>query len=169
VPHGRIKRIDTSAAAGLEGVHQVVTIEDIRKVIPNPYYGPAFHDQPILADGKVRFAGEPVAVVLARDKRVAEAALGLIEVDYEEMPGVFDEVEAMTSNILVHDELKPATTFPDLAHLKGRKATNVALDYKLRHGDTEAAFAKADHVFEHVFRAQQVMHTPMEPFVSIAD
>ena len=85
------------------------------------------------------------------------------------MPGVFDEVEAMTSNILVHDELKPATTFPDLAHLKGRKATNIALDYKLRHGDTEVAFAKADHVFEHTFRAQQVMHTPMEPFVSIAD
>jgi CO/xanthine dehydrogenase Mo-binding subunit len=169
VPHGRIKRIDTAAAAALEGVYQVVTIDDVRKVIPNPYYGPAFHDQPILADGKVRFAGEPVAVVLASDKRVAEAALGLIEVEYDEMPGVYDEVEAMTSNVLVHDELKPATTFPDLAHLKGRKATNIALDYKLRHGDTETAFAKADHVFEHTFRAQQCMHTPMEPFVSIAN
>ena len=52
----KIKSIDTSAAAALPGVYQVVTIEDIRKVIPNPYYGPAFHDQPILADGKVRFA-----------------------------------------------------------------------------------------------------------------
>ncbi len=169
VPHGRIKSIDTSAAAALEGVHAVVTIDDIRKVIPNPYYGPAFHDQPILADGKVRFAGEPVAVVLAADKRIAEEALGLIEVEYDEMPGVFDEVEAMTSNVLVHDELKPAATFPDLAHLKGRKATNIALDYKLRRGDTGAAFGKADHVFEHTFRNQQVMHTPMEPFVSIAD
>jgi CO/xanthine dehydrogenase Mo-binding subunit len=169
VPHGRIKRIDTSAAAAMEGVFRVVTIDDVRKVIPNPYYGPAFHDQPILADGKVRFAGEPVAVVLASDKRIAEEALALIDVEYDEMPGVFDEVEAMTSTTLVHDELKPAATFPDLAHLKGRKATNVALDYKLRRGDTKAAFAKADHVFEHTFRAQQVMHTPMEPFVSIAD
>ncbi len=169
LPHARIKRVDTSAASALEGVYQVVTIDDIRKVIPNPYYGPAFHDQPILADGKVRFAGEPVAVVLAFDKRIAEEALGLIEVEYEELPGVFDEVEAMTSTTLVHDELKPAATFPDLAHLKGRKATNVALDYKLRRGDTERAFAEADHVFEHTFRAQQVMHTPMEPFVSIAD
>jgi CO/xanthine dehydrogenase Mo-binding subunit len=65
--------------------------------------------------------------------------------------------------------LKPAATFPDFAHLKGRKGTNIALDFKLRRGDTEAAFAKADHVFEHTFRTQQVMHTPMEPFVSIAD
>lgn len=169
LPHARIKRVDTAAASALEGVYQVVTIDDIRKVIPNPYYGPAFHDQPILADGKVRFAGEPVAVVLAFDKRVAEEALGLIEVEYEELPGVFDEVEAMTSTTLVHDVLKPATTFPDLAHLKGRKATNIALDYKLRRGDTERAFAEADHVFEHTFRAQQVMHTPLEPFVSIAD
>ena len=75
----------------------------------------------------------------------------------------------MTSTVLVHDALKPAATFPDLAHLKGRKATNVALDYKLRRGDTAAAFAEADHVFEHTFRAQQVAHTPLEPFVSIAD
>ena len=52
----------------VEGVHRVVTIDDVRTVIPDPYYGPAFHDQPILADGKVRFAGEPVAVVLAADR-----------------------------------------------------------------------------------------------------
>ena len=51
VAHGRIKRIDTSAAAAIPGVHQVVTIDDILKIIPNPYYGPAFHDQPILAIG----------------------------------------------------------------------------------------------------------------------
>src|SRR5262249_40204430 len=129
VPHGQVKSIDTSAAAAMEGVFRVVTIEDIRKVIPNPYYGPAFHDQPILPDKKVRFVGEPVAVVLAADKRVAEEALDLIHVEYQEMPGVFDEVEAMTSDILVHDELKPAATFPDLAHLKGRKGTNIALDF----------------------------------------
>src|SRR5262249_15832292 len=65
VPHGRIKRIDTAKAKAVPGVHRVVTIDDVRTVIPNPYYGPAFHDQPILADGKVRYAGEPVAVVLA--------------------------------------------------------------------------------------------------------
>ena len=169
VPHAKIKSIDTSAASALEGVYRVVTIDDIRKVIPHPYYGPAFHDQPILADGKVRFAGEPVAVVLATDKRIAEEAVGLITAEYEELPGVFDEVEAMTAKTLVHDELKPAATFPDLQHLAGRSGTNVALDYHLLRGDPEAGFAAADHVFEHTFRTQQVMHTPLEPFVSVAD
>ena len=75
---------------------RVVTIDDIRKVIPHPYYGPAFHDQPILADGKVRFAGEPVAVVLAAERHIAEEAVGLITAEYEELPAVYDEVEAMT-------------------------------------------------------------------------
>ena len=169
IPHGRIKRIDVAAARALPGVHGVVTIDDVRGVIPHPYYGPAFHDQPILADGKVRFAGEPVAVVLAADARVAQEAAGLIRAEYEELPAVYDEVEAAASAVVVHDELKPAATFPDLAHLKGRRGTNVALDYQLRRGDPEAAFAAAAHVFEHTFRTQQVMHTPMEPFVAVAD
>ena len=169
VPHGRIKRIDMSAAAALPGVHCVVTCADIKTVIPNPYYGPAFHDQPILADGKVRFAGEPVAVALAADPHVAEEAAGLIVAEYEELPAVYDEIEATTSSAIVHEVLKPAAIFPDLKHLEGRTNTNVALDYRLRHGDTEAAFAAAEHVFEHTFRTQQVMHTPLEPFVSVAE
>lgn len=168
-PHARILSIDTSEAAAVEGVHRVVTIDDIRTVIPNPYYGPAFHDQPILADGKVRFAGEPVAVVLASDKHVAERAAGLVTVEYEDLPAVFDEVEAMTSPVLVHDELKPAATFADLKHLKGRRGTNVALDYKLRRGDVEAGFRASARVFEHEFRVQTVMHATMEPMVSVAD
>ena len=81
--------------AALAGVHRVVTGEDIRKLIPEPYYGPAFHDQPILALDKVRHVGEPVAVVLADDPHVAEQAAQLIDAEYEELPAVYDEVEAM--------------------------------------------------------------------------
>lgn len=169
VPHARIKHVDVSAAQAVEGVYRVVTIDDIRTVIPHPYYGPAFHDQPILADGKVRFAGEPVAVVLAADRHIAEEAASLITAEYEDLPAVYDETEAMTSDVRIHDELKPAATFPDLQHLKGRSGTNIALDYRLLRGDPEAGFAAADHVFEHTFRAQPVMHTPLEPFVSVAD
>jgi len=169
VPHGRIRGIDTSAARDVPGVHRVVTADDVRNVIPSPYYGPAFHDQPILAVDKVRYVGEPVAVVLASDPHVAEAAAQLIVADYEEMPAVFDEVEAMTSTAVVHEELKPAGTFPDLKHLKGRKNTNVALDFQLRRGDVDKALATAAHVFEHTFRTQQVLHVPLEPFVSVAD
>jgi CO/xanthine dehydrogenase Mo-binding subunit len=169
VAHGRIRRIDTAAARAVEGVHRVVTAEDIRKVIPDPHYGPAFHDQPILAIEKVRHAGEPVAVVLASDPHVAEEAASLIDIQYEALPAVFDEVEAMTSQAVVHEVLKPAGTFPDLKHLQGKKNTNVALDFHLRRGDVEAAFKAADHVFEHTFRTQQVLHVPLEPFVSAAD
>src|SRR5262249_52123092 len=136
---------------------------------PNPFYGPAFHDQPILASGKVHYVGEPVVVVLARDPHVAEAAAQLVEAEYEELPAVFDEVEAMTSKAIVHDELKPAGTFPDLKPLKGRRDTNVALDFHLRRGDVAAALAQADHVFEHTFRTQQVLHLPLEPYVSIGE
>ncbi len=168
VAHGRIKRIDITAARAVPGVHRVVTGEDIRAVIPDPYYGPAFHDQPILALDKVRHVGEPVAVVLASDPHVAEEAASRIAVEYEEIPAVFDEVEAMTSNAVVHDVLKPAGTFPDLKHLQGKKNTNIALDYHLRRGDAAAAFGKADRVFEHTFRTQQVLHVPLEPFVSAA-
>src|ERR1700740_786476 len=94
VPHGRIKSIDTSAAKTMPGVFRVITSDDVRKVIPDPYYGPAFHDQPILAIDKVRFVGEPGAVVLAGDPHVADQAAQLIEADYEELSAVFDEVEA---------------------------------------------------------------------------
>jgi CO/xanthine dehydrogenase Mo-binding subunit len=169
VAHGLIKSIDTSAAKTVPGVLHVVTIEDVRQLIPNPYYGPAFHDQPILADKKVRFVGEPVAVVIASDPHIAEQAVQLISAEYEELPAVFDEVEALTSNVFVHDELQPAATFADLKHLKGLKNTNLALSFKLRRGDFERAYAGAAHQFEHEFRTQKVLHLPFEPHATIAD
>lgn len=169
VAHGHIINIDVSAAQALEGVFAVYTAQDVLRVIPSPFFGPAFHDQPILAIDKVRYVGEPVAVVLAADPHVAEEATHLIMAEYEELPAVFDAVEAASSNVFVHEALKPAGTFPDLKHLAGRSSTNVALDFQLRRGDVEAAFRDADHVFEHSFRTQQVMHTPLEPIVSLAD
>ena len=169
VAHGRIRRIDTAAARAHAGVHSVVTGEDVRAIVPDPYYGPAFHDQPVLALGKVRYVGEPVAVVLASDPHVAEEAAHLISAEYEELPAVYDEVEAVTSKAIVHDTLKPAGTFPDLKHLRDRKNTNVALDFRLRRGDAETALKGAHRVFEHRFRTQQVMHTPLEPLVSVAE
>ena len=169
VAHGRIKRIDVAAAQALPGVYRVVTSREVREVIPDPYYGPAFHDQPILAIDKVRYVGEPVAVVLASDPHVAEEAVHLITAEYEELPAVYDEVEAATSKAIVHEVLRPAGTFPDLKHLKDRKNTNVALDFHLRRGNAEKAFKEAHRVFEHRFSTQQVMHTPLEPLVSVAE
>jgi CO/xanthine dehydrogenase Mo-binding subunit len=169
VPHGRIRRIDAEAARALAGVYRVVTGDDVRKLIPEPYYGPAFHDQPILALDKVRHVGEPVAVALAADPHVAERAAQLIAAEYDELPAVYDEVAAMEPNVVVHDVLKPAGTFADLKHLKGRTGTNVALDYHLRRGDPDGAFKGAARVFEHTFKTQQCLHVPFEPFVAIAE
>ncbi|MDH4293139.1 MAG: xanthine dehydrogenase family protein molybdopterin-binding subunit [Betaproteobacteria bacterium] len=169
VAHARITGVDVSAAQAMPGVYAVYTAADIRKLIPEPYFGPAFHDQPILAIDKVHYVGEPVALVLAADPHVADAAAQQIVVEYEELPAVFDEVEAMTSKAVVHEVLKPAGTFPDLKHLKDKRDTNVALDFHLRRGDVQQAFADADHVFEHTFRTQQVLHLPLEPFVTVAD
>jgi CO/xanthine dehydrogenase Mo-binding subunit len=167
--HGRIKSIDTNAAKKVPGVYRVVTSADVRKVIPEPYYGPAFHDQPILAIDKVHYVGEPVAVVLASDPHIAEEAAQLITAEYEELPAIFDEVEAADNKTLVHEELKPAGTFADLKHLKGRKGTNIALDYRLRRGDVDKAFASAAHVFEHTFRTQKCLHVALEPYAAIGD
>src|SRR4051795_902719 len=61
VAHGRIQRIDVGAARALAGVHSVVTAAEVKTVVPDPYYGPAFHDQPVLAIDKVRHVGEPAA------------------------------------------------------------------------------------------------------------
>jgi CO/xanthine dehydrogenase Mo-binding subunit len=169
VAHGLIRRIDVDAAQTLPGVHRVVTAADILTVIPDPHYGPAFHDQPILAIEKVRHVGEPVAVVLASDPHVAEAAAQLVEVEYEELPAVFNEVDAKTSKVIVHESLRPAGTFPDLKHLRGLRNTNVALDFRLRRGKPEQAFSEAQHVFEHTFTTQQLVHLPLEPIVSAAE
>src|SRR3954454_13885934 len=74
VAHGRINRIDTEAARAVPGVHSVITAEDVKRIVPAPSQRPRFHAQPVLAVGKVRFVGEPVAVVLASDLHVAEEA-----------------------------------------------------------------------------------------------
>ena len=162
--HGRIRAIDVSQARAMPGVFAVYTGEDIRKLIAEPYYGPAFHDQPILAIDRVRYVGEPVAVVLAADVHVAQNAAALISAEYDEWPAVYGEVEAMTSTAVVHEVLRPAGTFADLKYLKDKRDTNIALDFHLRRGDVNKAFAEADHVFEHTFTTQQVLHLPLEGF-----
>ena len=169
VAHGRIRRIGVAAAKALPGVHSVFTAADVCKLVASPYYGPAFHDQPILALDKVRYVGEAVAVVLANDPHTAEQAVQLIVADYEELPAVFDEVEAVTSTTFVHAELKPAKTFADLKHLAGRSNTNVIAEFKLDRGDVKNAWAAADRIFEHTFRTPMVAHAALEPLVSVAE
>ncbi|MGH9892684.1 MAG: xanthine dehydrogenase family protein molybdopterin-binding subunit, partial [bacterium] len=101
-PHARIVRVNAEKAKRVKGVSAVLTGADL----PPFRVGLSLQDSPILAQGKVRFAGEKVAAVAAIDLDAAEEALSLIEVDYEELPAIFDPKKAMEARApLIHEEL----------------------------------------------------------------
>ncbi|MDA1001565.1 MAG: hypothetical protein O2807_13750, partial [bacterium] len=152
-PHAKILHIDTEAAAAAPGVIRVVTGEDIRRMKDvDPCFGPAFKDQPMLAIGKVRYAGEPIAAVAAESKEAAEAAAALIDAGYEDLPAVFGPLEAAREGApLLHDALEPVGAFADLMSLQGKANSNICTHYKLRHGDAARALEEADQVFEDTF------------------
>ncbi len=169
-PHARILGIDAAAARALPGVVAVVTGADVSRLPGvDPWLGPAFRDQPVLAIDRVRFVGEPVAAVVALDRETAIEAADLVLVECEDLPAVFDVVEAAAPGApLVHEELRPSKAFADLAHLAGRAATNVCYHYKLRRGDVDAAFRAAARVFEDTFTSPPVQHVPLETHCALA-
>jgi CO/xanthine dehydrogenase Mo-binding subunit len=168
--HARITRIDKSRAEKLPGVAVVLTGAEIAKMPGvDPHFGPAFRDQPILAVAKVSYVGDPVVAVAAVDRRAAEDALQLIEVDYEPLPAVFDVLEAAKpGSPLVHEQHRPAKAFADLAHVKAGQKSNICYHFKLRLGDVDKAFIEADRVFEDMFSSPPAQHMPMEPHVTLA-
>src|ERR1044071_7413756 len=93
-PHARIRSIDVSAATRVQGVKAIVTGQDI----PNHYVGKQIRDMPVLCWDVVRFIGDRVAAVAAETLDAAEEALELICVEYEELPAIFDPIEAMKPN-----------------------------------------------------------------------
>ena len=109
-PHARIVRIDTARARAYPGVLAVLTAADIPPVLT----GRRLRDMPMLARDRVRFIGEKVAVVAAEDRNVAEEAAQLIEVEYEELPAVFDPLVAITEGApLLHEGLKDYKGLPN--------------------------------------------------------
>ncbi len=167
VPHARIARVDVSRAAALPGVAAVLTGADLHDI--DPYYGPAFRDQPLLAIGRVRYAGEPVAAVAAADAGTAEEALALIEVEYEELPAAATIDEALAPGApLLHEPLRPSGHYRDLSSLKPVPGTNICHSYHLRRGDGASGLASADVVVEDEYTFPAVQHYSLESFVSIA-
>lgn len=154
VPHARITRLDVSAAEALPGVVAVVTAADLMDQPGlNPIYGSSLQDQPIVALDRVRYIGEPVALIAAENAQTAEAALDLIEFEYEELPAVFEAEEAMKPGAPALHEAYPANCF---AHTK------------LRHGDLAAGFAAADEIIEEVFTSPVAQPVALEPQVAAA-
>jgi CO/xanthine dehydrogenase Mo-binding subunit len=168
--HARVRRIEKSRAEKLAGVAVVLTgVEIARMPGVDPHFGPAFRDQPILAVDKACYIGDPVVAVAAVDRRTAEDALELVEIDYEPLPAVHDVLEAARpGSPLVHEQHKPAKAFADLAHVKEGQRSNICYHFKLRTGDVDKAFAEADHLFEDTFSSPPAQHMPMEPHVSLA-
>ncbi len=168
--HARIARIDASRARAVPGVAAVLTGADIAgRTDVQPRFGPILRDQPILAMGKVRYVGEPVAAVAAVDGDVAQAALDLIDVEYDELPPVFSVDDALAADAsIVHEEPPhPGPTFADIILHTGA-GSNLCNHFKLRRGDVERGFAEAAHIFEDVFTSPAVQHVPLETHACIA-
>ena len=153
IAHGEIIRLDTAKAAAMPGVVAVVTGADMLEY-STPFITGVKVDAPqyALAIDRVRYVGEPVAMVLARDRYLAEDALEVIEAEYMPLPAVMEPQEAVDA-----PPLHPGTQ------------GNVLHARRFRYGDPEASFASAAHVVEGTYHYPRNSCTPMECFCVIAE
>lgn len=154
-PHARIVDVDLSGALGRDGVFDVITGADIEMAVevPNPYFGLTRRDQAPLAIGKVRYVGDPVALVVADTPQNARAGAESVLVDYDELPYVVDPHEALADSApVLHDE------WPG----------NECGEWRLDVGDVEEAMAQTAHVFEATYTSPMANAVPFEPHVAIA-
>jgi CO/xanthine dehydrogenase Mo-binding subunit len=167
--HARLVKVDASNAMGMNGVIATLTRDNIKHL--NYKYGATYKDQSIVAVDKVRYAGDPVAAVLAESPAIAEQALDLIEVEYEELPKVTNIEEATAPGAI---QVHPGDVAR--AELRGSVygaperfgGTNICYYLGFSRGDVEKGFAEAEHVFEDTFRFQKVQHCSLEAHVNIA-
>jgi nicotinate dehydrogenase large molybdopterin subunit len=150
VPSARITGLDVTAARALPGVVAVLTAADVpdNQIVELASGGLAELQvtMPVLADGRVRYMGEPVAVVAAVTQQIAHEAAELVAVDYEELPGVFDVSSARADGApRVHD------------------VGNTLVSWQIHSGDVAGALAAADVVVEGEYRTQHVEHAYLEP------
>jgi putative selenate reductase molybdopterin-binding subunit len=165
VAHARIKNIDVRQARALPGVAAVLTYRDIPRVV----YSTAGQSDPIPGpldmfslDEKVRFVGDRVAFVAAESEEIAERALTLIKVEYEELPAIFDAREAMRPGaVQIHDEPE-YVNFAD-----SDPSRNLAAEIRIDIGDVEKGFREADRIFEADYSVPKVQQAHIEPHVVV--
>ena len=162
--HARIVAIDDSAALALPGVHAVIHNGNTARVKyasgGQSYPNPKPHDQ-VSFDDMVRHVGDRVAAVAADTPEIADAACRLIEVTYEVLPAVFDELEARLDDAPVIHAEEDTVGIADREH-------NIVHRIHSERGNVEAALASADHFYEQTFRVHQVQQCPIEPHISVA-
>jgi len=157
-PHARIKSIDVSKAWQVPGVKAIVTGKDE----PEHYQGKSIRDIPVLCWDKVRYVGDKVAAVAAESRDAAEEAINLIDVEYEELPAVFDVLEAMKPGApVLHDNAPAYDGAPK--EIMAEAGANVVNKLTFGKGDIEKGFAEADLVFEHTFRMPMHHQGYLEP------
>jgi CO/xanthine dehydrogenase Mo-binding subunit len=160
ISYGRIKNIDVNRARALPGVHAIVTGEDVKGLL----IGRKIYDMPILADGLVRFIGEKVAAVAAESEAIAEEAVSLIDVEYEEMTPLLDPLEAVKpSAALLHPNVPG---YRGLLHPIDTPS-NVLVDMHWKKGDIEAGFREADIIVENTFTTKPVHQAYIEPHACV--
>jgi CO/xanthine dehydrogenase Mo-binding subunit len=167
VAHATILSIDTAEAEAMPKVVCVLTGADLDDI--HPYWGHSIKDRPVLAIGKVRFPGEPVAAVAAETEEAAEAALHAIRVEYEELAVAGTLEEALASDApLVHEGPQEPGLFHGLGTLPERDG-NVCYRYRIERGEVEAAFAHAAHVVEGEYTFPGVYQYALETHTVLAD
>jgi CO/xanthine dehydrogenase Mo-binding subunit len=160
IAHGRIRKIGASKALGLPGVKAVLTGADLA----GARIGKKIVDMPLLATHVVRYTGEKVAVVAAESEAAAEAALDLIEVEYEDLPVVTDPLAAMAADApLLHPNVGE---YKGLLH-KIDTPTNVFVRLDWKKGDVKEGFRQSDVIVENTFRVAAVHQAYIEPHCSI--
>ena len=169
LPHARIRRIDPDRAAALPGVLAVLTRDNLNVVSPS--FGAYVRDQRILAMDKVRYTGDVIAAVAAVEQNIAEEAVKLIDVDYQELPAVYTVDEALSDGApLVHEALEGRK---DPEYGRGgvhivHEQSNICFHFRHHRGDVEEGMRASDFVFEDSFSFPSAQHYPMEPHVSVA-
>jgi len=161
-PHARIRGIDVSAARRVPGVLAVLTGQDY----PGFYMGKVLRDLPVLCWDRVRYIGDRVAAIAAETPEAAEEALLLIEVDYEELPAVFDPLDAMQPDAtLLHDDIEAYEGAP--LHVLAKDVHNGQTRLSWTKGDVAQGFREADVVLEHSFSVPSRHQGYLEPFASV--
>lgn len=159
-PHARIVRIDTTAASALPGVHAVITGEDVRGQLQ----GREVRDVPVLCWDVARFAGDRVAAVAARDEEIAQRALDLIEVEYEELTPLLDPLTAMEPDApLVHPDMLTYAGYDSPVS----EPSNVFFSHTYGMGNVDDGFALADQIFEDAYTTARTSPAFFEPRTAV--
>lgn len=163
--HAIIRRLDVTRAKKLEDVMAVITARDVPGYKNrNPLL---LVEVPHLTEEKVVYEGQPVAVVAATSVAIAEKALKLIDVEYEELPPVLDVLESMKPETPpIYKDVY--TNFIARPPDKDARPSNIAYHMTVGQGDLEAGFKQADVILENTFRTQTVHHGYLEPFAAVA-